>query len=124
MPYLDMNQFQKFFKCATEKILPPGDDVKIDAKKYIDVRDKEVMKYPESIYNFVMGKHPPGQPISWLRFALFICKEGGRFAEQDYLALPGETGYSDTITDEYKERMKKLVEIVKKQQSKAENAGM
>lgn len=82
------------------------------------------MEYPEALYNFVMGKHPPGQPISWLRFALFICKEGGRFAEQDFMALPGEDGYSDTVTDEYKERMKKLVELVKKQQAKADNLSM
>lgn len=71
------------------------------------------MQYPEALYNFVMGKHLPTQPISWLKFALFICKEGGTFPEQDYLIQPGEQGYSETLTDEYKEKMKKMVELIK-----------
>ena len=71
------------------------------------------MEYPEALFNFVMGRHLPGQPISWLRFALFICKEGGTFPENEYLLQPDEEGYSETVTDEYKEKIKKMKELAK-----------
>jgi len=66
------------------------------------------MAYPEALFQFVIGRYLPLQPVSWLRFSLFICRSGTNYPESEYWAMPGEEGYSETLTDQYKERISKL----------------
>lgn len=72
------------------------------------------MKYPEALFQFVMGKHKVGQPICWLKFMVHICAEGGLVDKTEYILQHGDHGYEDDLDDDYTENMKKLIDFVKK----------
>jgi len=88
---------------VTNKATAKSDDTA--ENKYIKVED--ITKYPEALYQFIMGRHPIGMPISWLRFMVYICSAGGKYSEYIYMAQQGEKDYSEDLTDEYKTKLEK-----------------
>jgi len=58
-----------------------------------------------------MGKHIPGVPISWLKFWVFVCLNSD-YEVPNYVwkVVEGDANYSDELTPEYTEKMKKLID--------------
>ena len=55
------------------------------------------------------GKYMIGQPISWLKFWVFICKAGQDVDDKVWTAVEGDAAYSDVLTDQYNTKMANLV---------------
>jgi len=42
---------------------------------------------------------------------VWVCKEGRTIDEAEYIAVEGEPIYNEQLSDEYKEKVKKMVKI-------------
>lgn len=121
LPYLNPEEFAEFYICATKR---SGNNAKQTSTTFNDATnanmvDKEdeasnkyitieqITKYPEALYQFVMGRHPVGMPISWLRFMIYICQEGGTYDKNLYIAQEGDKDYNAELTDDYKDKLTK-----------------
>lgn len=70
--------------CASNKALQSyKTDQDKDKTKYI--QDEDIKKYPEALFAFVFGKRPLGMPVSFLRFMVFICAEGGLIEKEQWI---------------------------------------
>jgi len=61
-----------------------------------------------------MRRHLAGTPVSWLKFWVFMCKEGGEIGDEEWKVVDGEPKFNDKLTDEYKKEREDLTELSKK----------
>ena len=66
----------------------------------------------------IKGKHIPGTPMSWLRFWVYLCTDGGDVKESVWKATektdPAKVG-NQTYVTMFDEMMKKNIELAIKQ---------
>lgn len=75
------------------------------------ISPEEATSQPQALFNVVMGKHIPGVPISWLKFWVFVCLSSDyEVPEYVWKVVEGEATYTDELTPEYTEKMKKLID--------------
>ena len=97
-------QFAEFFDCAQNYSTLHMEGTE---DKYIQSED--IKKNPQALFNVVMGKHMIGTPISNLRFWVYVCKNGKTVDDGIWKIVSSDSNYSDKITEEYTEKIAKLL---------------